>query len=49
MTGTTFLRIDESICRMLKFGTFKLHKSLKKWKVKSASLAEWIILGYRQT
>jgi len=34
---------------MLKLGTFKVHNNLKKWKVKSASLAEWIILGYKQT
>lgn len=49
ITGTMFLRMAESTYRMLKLGTFNVHKSLKKWKVKSASLAECIILGYKQT
>lgn len=49
ITGTIFFKIALRTYRMLKLGTFKVHNNLKKWKVKSASLAEWIILGYKQT
>lgn len=49
ITGTIFFKMALNTYKMLKFGTFRVQSSLKKWKVNRASLAEWRILGYKHT